>query len=89
MRRWKMMFDRHGDVLRCEQLDGPPLRNGQELIVVEEREVPHRGGGSPTPDDGPKGRGLPGGDSLERPFLPSEVPTEIDPAREIREPIVA
>lgn len=57
-RRWKMMFDKRADVLRCEFLDGPPLVNGQELILVEERDVTGSAGGSaptqpsPGPSDG-------------------------------------
>lgn len=73
MRRWKMMFDRRGDVLRCEFLDGPPLSNGEELIVVEERPVSgSREGGSATgPSDPP---GAPDPDAVPE---PDEV--ELDP----------
>ena len=87
-RRWKMMFDRRGDVLKCEFLDGPPLENGDELIVVEERPVSGRQGGSaPSTVPGPSDPGgQPDGDA-------DEVPTEIDvsadaEARE-REPALA
>jgi hypothetical protein len=86
MRRWKMTFDRHGDVLRCKQLDGPALIDGQELIVIEERELPSEGGGF-AGGTTPKRPHLPGGDSL--PIEQREsIAEEIDPARE-REPITA
>lgn len=88
MRRWKMMFDRHGDVLRCEQLDGPPCKDGLELIVTEEREVSREGGGSVGGGGSPKGRVQPGGDSL-KPQSDWNVPKEIDPAVEAREPVTA
>ena len=67
MRRWKIMFDRHGDVLRCEQLDGPLPEDGQELMVVEERELrgPRPEGGSSPAPEAPRRPTLPGGDSLE------------------------
>lgn len=83
MRRWKMMFDRRGDVLRCEQIDGPPCTNGLELIVVEERPVARKGGGTGTSGSGPGGR--PDPDALSAPVEFEQI--EADSVERPREPI--
>jgi hypothetical protein len=80
------MFDRHGDILKCEQLDGPVTDDGDELILVEERKLHRKGGGAPSTGPG-KLPTLPGGDSIE-PAVSVPSGEEIDPSRE-REPIVA
>jgi hypothetical protein len=87
-RRWKMMFDRRGDVLRCEFLDGPPLSNGDELIVVEERPAGGRQGGSApstAPGSGPSG-GIDDGDAES---VPSTGVVDADAASKEREPALA
>ncbi len=88
-RRWKMMFDRRGDVLRCEFLDGPPLANGDELIVVEERPARGRQGGSApstVPGSGGGPAESPDGDAES---VPSTGVVDADAFSEERQPALA
>lgn len=62
------MFDRHGDILRCEQLDGPKTEDGDVLIVVEERQKRDWGPGDATGPAGgapPRRPTQPGGDHID------------------------
>lgn len=85
MRRWKMMFDRHGDVLRCEQIDGPSCTNGLELIVVQERTIPRKPDGGGSNGNSPAGK--PDPDALSQPSRYQV--TEADSLERPREPVAA